>query len=249
MKYLLNSLQNYEVSHMDALRPTEQEDNRSFCGEKALTSPVTSAEMREFVSLFTASTERKFEILMDTLNVQLNSIRDAPQEPASRKARTNRQPHRTIASPYPLPSQHPQAVALANPHPNPPPPKLSNTPQTLLNPPPPNLSPPKPSNPPQTLVDPPPPNLPPPPTLLPAPPSSVNLLNQPQPPANLLISDLPHGKEAWCKAVKQWEQGNPSVGLHLALKDWPKSWYTHARSQNFGAKCCTREIIRLEFRW
>jgi hypothetical protein len=213
MKYLLDSLQNYEVSHMDALRPIEQEDSGGFCGEKMLTSPVTSAELREFVS----STDRKFDVLMDTLN----NIRDASREPASGKAHTNRS-RPAITSPYPPPSQRPRVAALAN--------------QPA----------PKPSNPPQTT----PPTLPSSAQTLPlAPPSSVDPLNQPQPPADLLIPGLPHGKDAWREAVKQWEKGDPSAGLHLALKDWPKPWYSRARSQNFGAKRRIREIIGLEFQW
>jgi len=60
------------------------------------------------------------------------------------------------------------------------------------------------------------------------------------------IPDLGHGESAWLKAVKQWEEGDSSIGFK-ALKDWPKSWYTGVMRTKFGAKRSNRKIIALEY--
>ncbi|KAG1838793.1 hypothetical protein DFJ58DRAFT_616411, partial [Suillus subalutaceus] len=60
------------------------------------------------------------------------------------------------------------------------------------------------------------------------------------------IPDLPRGPEAWCTAVKQWEDPAASIG-GKALKDWPEEWYTGPMRTVTGVKRNIRKVIAVEF--
>ncbi|OAX35047.1 hypothetical protein K503DRAFT_803110, partial [Rhizopogon vinicolor AM-OR11-026] len=48
---------------------------------------------------------------------------------------------------------------------------------------------------------------------------------KPAPIPGVGIPDLPRGPDAWCTAIKQWEDPGASIG-GKALKEWPEEWYT-----------------------
>ncbi|KAG1775242.1 hypothetical protein EV702DRAFT_973569, partial [Suillus placidus] len=60
------------------------------------------------------------------------------------------------------------------------------------------------------------------------------------------IPDLPRGLEAWCAAVKQWEDTAASIG-GKALKDWLEEWYTGPMHTITGVKQNIRKVIAMEF--
>lgn len=69
---------------------------------------------------------------------------------------------------------------------------------------------------------------------------------KPVPIPGISISDLGHGPTAWRKAIQQWEEPDPSTGL-VALKNWPREWYTGAMRTHTGAKRTTRKAIADEY--
>ena len=54
--------------------------------------------------------------------------------------------------------------------------------------------------------------------------------------SGVLVPDLGHSSGAWKRAIKQWEEYDPTT--KCALKDWPKDWYTGVMRQ-VGALQCT----------
>ncbi|KAG1784225.1 hypothetical protein EV702DRAFT_1191226 [Suillus placidus] len=62
------------------------------------------------------------------------------------------------------------------------------------------------------------------------------------------IPDLPHGLEAWCAAVKQWEDAAASIA-GKAFKDWLEEWYTGPMRTITGVKQNIRKVIAMEFYW
>jgi hypothetical protein len=60
------------------------------------------------------------------------------------------------------------------------------------------------------------------------------------------IPDLGHTPGAWLRAIKQWEEDDPSIGFK-ALKNWPETWYTGVMRTKFGAKRSNRKIIAVEY--
>lgn len=60
------------------------------------------------------------------------------------------------------------------------------------------------------------------------------------------IPDLKGGPSAWRQAIRQWEEGNASIGF-LALKDWLEEWYKGAMRTVTGAKRRERELVVLAY--
>lgn len=69
---------------------------------------------------------------------------------------------------------------------------------------------------------------------------------KPIPIPGVSISDLGHSPSAWRKAIQQWEECDPATGL-VALKNWPKEWYTGVMRTHTGAKRTTRKTIADEY--
>jgi hypothetical protein len=68
---------------------------------------------------------------------------------------------------------------------------------------------------------------------------------QPLPTHGVFISDLGRQPGAWRRAVKQWEEVDPTTGW--ALKDWPVKWYTGDMRIVTGSKRSQRKIIFDEY--
>jgi hypothetical protein len=75
------------------------------------------------------------------------------------------------------------------------------------------------------------------------------------PTAGLIIPDVPirgpNGSrrprsESWRDIVKHWVEGDPALGLHTPLRDWPPEW-TRGSNRLFAAKYHQRSLIALEF--
>jgi hypothetical protein len=71
--------------------------------------------------------------------------------------------------------------------------------------------------------------------------------SRPIPIACVHIPDVGHGRGGWRKAVEQWEQGSPDMPRGLALKDWPKEWYTKGMASAMGVKRSQRKLIADEY--
>jgi hypothetical protein len=55
-----------------------------------------------------------------------------------------------------------------------------------------------------------------------------------------------HKNESWRIIVGHWQHGDPSRGLHTALKDWPREWL-QGPNKIFAQKHFDRRVIALEF--
>jgi hypothetical protein len=109
IKYLVDSLQSYETSHGDALRPVQHDAEKAFCGEEGLTNLVTSAEFREVC----ASSDRKFSLqfkeLCDLTDYKLTLLMDtlSSKQVETGPIRTQACPTTIYSSPYSSSSSSP----------------------------------------------------------------------------------------------------------------------------------------------
>ena len=63
--------------------------------------------------------------------------------------------------------------------------------------------------------------------------------------------DLPDGmpvpkSQSWKDLVRHWMEGEPRLGLHMPLKDWPREHY-NGRNRCFNEKFAQRRTIATEF--
>jgi hypothetical protein len=63
--------------------------------------------------------------------------------------------------------------------------------------------------------------------------------------SGVLVPDLGHSSGAWKRAIKQWEEYDPTT--KCALKDWPKDWYTGVMRTVTGSKRSQRQIVFEEY--
>jgi hypothetical protein len=63
--------------------------------------------------------------------------------------------------------------------------------------------------------------------------------------SGVLVPDLGHSPGAWKRAIKQWEEYDPTT--KCALKDWPKDWYTGVMRTVTGSKRSQRQIVFEEY--
>jgi hypothetical protein len=61
------------------------------------------------------------------------------------------------------------------------------------------------------------------------------------------IPDLGRDRGAWRRAIIQWEEGTSDMPQGLALKDWPKAWYTGEMACINGTKRSQRKLIADEY--
>ena len=75
------------------------------------------------------------------------------------------------------------------------------------------------------------------------------------PKAGLVIPDIPAlcpdgmrrpRKESWRDIVQHWTAGDPTLGLHTPLRDWPPEWL-QGPNRVFATKYFERSVIALEF--
>lgn len=75
------------------------------------------------------------------------------------------------------------------------------------------------------------------------------------PTPGLVIPDIPtrspNGSrrpksESWRDIIKHWTEGDPTVGLHTPLRDWPPDW-TRGNNRVFATKYQQRSLIAVEF--
>ncbi|KAF8452794.1 hypothetical protein L210DRAFT_3468878 [Boletus edulis BED1] len=80
-------------------------------------------------------------------------------------------------------------------------------------------------------------------------------LSRSLPTAGVVIPDVPmrnpNGSrrpkcESWRDIVKHWTEGDPALGLHTPLRDWPPEWTRH-NNRLFAVKYHQRSLIALEF--
>ncbi|KAF8835305.1 hypothetical protein BDN67DRAFT_975463 [Paxillus ammoniavirescens] len=85
--------------------------------------------------------------------------------------------------------------------------------------------------------------------------ASCSLLSHSTPRPGLLIPDVPvllsdgtrrPKNESWRDIIKYWLTGDPKLGLHTPLKDWPPKWI-QGNNQLFVMKYFEQSIITLEF--
>ncbi|RDB18351.1 hypothetical protein Hypma_000596 [Hypsizygus marmoreus] len=69
---------------------------------------------------------------------------------------------------------------------------------------------------------------------------------KPLPIPGVKIPHLGPGANAWKRALKQWEQGDPASGL-LPLKDWPTAYYTNSMRTVTGTKRRDRELVAIAY--
>ena len=84
-------------------------------------------------------------------------------------------------------------------------------------------------------------------TIYPSNPASNDISTLPMtlPISGVSIPDLGHGSGAWKRAIRQWEEVDPST--KCALKDWPKHWYSGAMRTITGSKRSQRQIVFEEY--
>ncbi|KAK6991995.1 hypothetical protein R3P38DRAFT_2571614 [Favolaschia claudopus] len=62
-----------------------------------------------------------------------------------------------------------------------------------------------------------------------------------------IIPGVGRDRNAWKRAIDQWFHGDPSQGLHVALKDWPTSWYTGSMRLTTGTLYSNRKLLAEEY--
>lgn len=68
-----------------------------------------------------------------------------------------------------------------------------------------------------------------------------------KPTAAVHIPDVGREHGSWRGAVEQWDEGNPDMPQGLALKDWPREWYTKGMTSVMGVKRSQCKLISDEY--
>ncbi|KAG1884318.1 hypothetical protein F4604DRAFT_1676968 [Suillus subluteus] len=223
IRYILDKLTRYKKNHQDALCPIPQEGDKSFNSDYILTVPITAAETWELKISF----DYEFNHLSGKVEEVLDKLTLAPASSS-------------YSSLLPPPSQSPILIStLASssqylqltlchqataPFTTPAPVPMDSTSCPL----------------PHTI-----------PTSQ-VPPSNSHQHSAAAKKAASIpgigIPYLLHGPEAWCTAVKQWEDPVASIS-GKALKDWPEEWYTGPMRMITGVKWNIHKVITVEFYW
>ncbi|KAI6138555.1 hypothetical protein BKA82DRAFT_3989880 [Pisolithus tinctorius] len=53
--------------------------------------------------------------------------------------------------------------------------------------------------------------------------------------------------DSWRDIVRHWTEGEPRLGLHISLKDWPYHYYNGKSGRQFNTKYSQRRVIATEF--
>lgn len=234
MRYLLDSVQNEESSHSNALCPIQQEADGSLAGEHKLSRPLTTEEFRAELHAFhmtikkditdTISSITATGTIAASLPLDINGL-PIPAVPALPVYINNQQ------RPYQWLHQYDVRPSAADPtfvqtHP------LTN--MSNMPPAPRQILPRLPAVPDQHSR---------PPTTGGAPSKQQHRAVPPIP--DLRIDDLGKGPNAWLRAVHQWnEAASPGV---LPLKSWQPGWYQGNMLPYFASKRSQRKTIAEEY--
>ncbi|KAH7908328.1 hypothetical protein BJ138DRAFT_371218 [Hygrophoropsis aurantiaca] len=244
IRYLLDELTKYEKGHSDALCPVPRQADLSFHGDRTLTQVITGAESRELK----LSLDRKMDDVVDVvekvsvkvnqvlrqLSVSSSTSGDPPSLPTTPLPTTS--PLLQVTGSEPsldvtlVPTFPGDVSSLVAPQPSPSP---LSPPAFLLSAPASSF---------QAVSHAP---TMPPPAVGEAARESEPTITVP-PLAGVCIPNLSKGPDAWRMAVKQWEQPDKSIG-NVALKDWPREWYTGGMKATMAAKRRFRQVIAEEF--
>ncbi|KAI6111260.1 hypothetical protein F5141DRAFT_1274775 [Pisolithus sp. B1] len=260
MRYLLDELHCYENDHSDALRPVSCEANGSFAGEAALARPAsTEALHMAHMSLtadmaaLTADVAALHTTVKENMKVMRQQIGTLVVRTATPAAPTHSASHSSsIAS---LACQRSSAaLSMIQPAPMP----ISLQPTRLSVP---QLV--RPSGaPPGGFV---------------SSPSHVGpqrttgtrthththayaytrtRIHTSNLPPGLLIPNVPvlradgtctPKSDSWRDIVRHWTEGEPRLGLHVPLKDWPHHYYNGPYGRQFNTKHYQRSVVATEF--
>ncbi|KAF8441343.1 hypothetical protein L210DRAFT_3503443 [Boletus edulis BED1] len=271
IRYLLDELHTYETDYSDALAPArvQRHANDSLMGEAALIQPVSVEDVRSMMDSFGANfSDLRTHIvhvngtvheLKDTVTVLSSRVplsgttttnAPHPMDPGSHASSDTRArltikiPPRSTAAPT---IHHASGVGTGRT-------RIASSSAPVTRP-----------QPTATTVA----------RTLPSLPSAVqphfesvqssdssSLSSQPGhaqvrllPTPGLVIPDIPvrnpdgsrrPKSESWRDIVKHWTEGDPALGLHTPLKDWPPEW-TRGSNRLFAAKHQQRSLIALEF--
>ncbi|KAH0832355.1 hypothetical protein J3R83DRAFT_13378 [Lanmaoa asiatica] len=258
IRYLLDELHTYETDYSDALAPVPHNaDNSSLMGEATLIQPVTTEELRSVHTSVTTDV-RGLRARMDTLT---SAVRELSTVVSNSSHTAGRAPAVSSKNPTPLtirlppPSRNipwapgPESAATGSSVP-------LQTPSSAISRPHARCA----SAPYVPISQSPsintlghasiPPGIPGGSRTGPTRRSSHRL-----PKAGLVIPDVPvlcadgmrrPRKESWRDIVQHWTTGDPALGLHTPLKDWPPEWIQGA-NRIFATKHFEWSVIALEF--
>ena len=210
----MDELTRYEKNHRDALCPIPRKAERSFNGDHILTAPVTAAETRELKTAFDRQIDclsGKVEAVLDRL--VLSSVSPSPPLSSSLLPSQESSPDPYIHANLPrCPSRNHLIHSLPIENANPPRASFptSGSPSPVVD----SNSSPTASSPVASI-----------PLALFRNGQQRTAVKKAAPVPGVGIPDLPRGSEAWCAAIRQWEDPAATIG-GKALKEWPEEWYT-----------------------
>ncbi|KAF8060132.1 hypothetical protein FPV67DRAFT_1423798 [Lyophyllum atratum] len=219
MKYLLDSLQSFENGHGDALRPVPTGFSDSFLGERTEAAPVTAAEVRELkrsVDEKIDSLDQNIEKKMDVMVTQITSALTATHFPIS---------HAALSPPSSFPERRQHVVRTARTVSAPYLPRFASTISRSSSESASNVD---------SITD------------DPEPSEQSKQSPRPAPIPGVFIPNLKPGADAWREAIKQWDEGDVTIGFK-ALKDWPVEWYTGSMRTFTGTKRRDRQLVVLAY--
>jgi hypothetical protein len=219
---LVDSLQSYESGHGDALHPIPLDPENIFMGDHLALKPVTNHEFYEFKHSL-GRLDDKLDSIMSTV-----ALATGPPNPSNTGSHAGPERTQTLINKSRTRIQHSHYG---------PPASISEPALVSIVP---ITDPVEDSN-----------------CTLPAGPAPVNgpatmtatvrrtqALNLPI--LGVLVPDLGHASGAWKRAIKQWEEYDPTTKC-AALKDWPKDWYTGVMRTVTGSKRSQRQIVFEEY--
>lgn len=264
LRYLLDELHSYETDHSDALAPDSLacDADKSLLGEATLIQPVSVEEMRSMRASFDSDIAdlRRRVVCMDgkvdklttaiSERVPLGGTTNTQHTNPLQRKLTIKLPPRITARDEPG-GVGPLSTSRA---PTIPPAVIDTAAATVAHP-----SPSSPAHDSASTDS----------AAIAAQPSSVgnragSLMPQPRrssrlsheiPTAGLVIPDIPARNpdgsrrpksESWRDIIKHWTEGDPALGLHTPLQDWPPEW-TRGKNRLFAAKYHQRSVIAHEF--
>lgn len=229
MRYLLDELHTYEEDYSNALRPIPLDANKSHAGVARLAAPLSTEEARR---LFEDQAANNRDAIHSAYLMAMSQCVILPPTPATGTGFTST-PDLPFNPGLPPPSHNAQAPAM-----NLPPTTIFGS-ATFADS---NLT----RDRRGTLV---------------APTSEFGSMNDttsvrnpnPRPapvnPGRIIPKITAKGAAAWKMVIRDWQFADPSRSLEVALKDWPKHWYSGDRSigQQIGVQYNQRRTIATEF--
>ncbi|KAG9313358.1 hypothetical protein JVU11DRAFT_5673 [Chiua virens] len=265
IRYLLDELHTYETDHSDALAPVQRKADESLMGEAVLVQPVSVEDVRAMMDSFDASvldlrtrmvhvhsTVRELaDVVTNNAPLPVGTTQNTvPHALASMSERSNLKSSGSLRLTIKLPARAAAptgtngSIRRADNHTNSNAcPNLPDTSSITGSPLGPKRSRRRPVLGSTSLSEP----------RLSR--STTRAARNSLPTPGLVIPDIPaHSPnggrrpkgESWRDIVKHWIKGDPVLGLHTPLKDWPPDW-TRGCNRVFAPKYQQRAVIALEF--